>query len=217
VLELSALTWMHTLYGADVSALNLLGGWDKDSVADITSQALEYNEQFLTQAGPSPVGTGSDPSSADDGGGGASSETNGDGADESDRDDPFVCNSKPACRKQAKVMGLNFKGKTVHEEVYGCYSNPNQNKAFWGGGTDEKNYTTHLKNWQERINCDRTGSTERGEGTAPAPTPRPSLRMPRPAPGPTKAQGEGTTPEPKPPPTSFEGPKWLWPWISVWG
>jgi len=45
--ELSALTWMHTLYGADVGDLTLLRGWDEDSVADITSRALEFNEQFL--------------------------------------------------------------------------------------------------------------------------------------------------------------------------
>merc|ERR1719491_2842649 len=45
--ELAALTWMHTLYGANVSGLTLRGNWDEDSVAYITSRALEYNEQFL--------------------------------------------------------------------------------------------------------------------------------------------------------------------------
>jgi hypothetical protein len=64
-----------------------------------------------------------------------------------------TCQSKAACRKRAKEMDYKFKNKRSEEGVYGCYSKANKNQAFWGGGTDEENYTPLLNGKRERSAC----------------------------------------------------------------
>ena len=50
-------------------------------------------------------------------------------------------------------MGLDFKGNKARMGAYGCYSNPDQNKAFGGDGTEKKIDTVHLSGWRERCEC----------------------------------------------------------------
>jgi len=54
VKEMAALTWIDFFYAAlpTIHPLTLLGDWDMDSVADITTQDVEYNKQFEATSTP---------------------------------------------------------------------------------------------------------------------------------------------------------------------